>query len=356
MRHPISGDGGTLVTAPPEVSFHRHFQNPARHPDDRLAYRGKQDLDDRALGPTLAAFLRDVQDALNEALRNEKQNVSEHVNHHPFHFDYIEGTVSNALAFRSGGYSFIGITMPLVHTLWDTCVELSKAQAVGAILEVPVSPEREEAILTTMFQTQLTFVVTHEYTHHVHGHLSQRAPGAAVFNEIISSSTEGSLDDQAFEMDADGYAVYHVLAHLIAGPRRKQAMELLCCDHLPADAQDEILFSSFVMAVGAFLYVLRPFSVNSSEVYTRTHPPQAARMSWIIRNATRWCDQNNRAALAAYMTLRKFQLLMNIVSVAIVGMTGGHNWGEQTAFLQSDAGSKYFKQLEARVKFHVQAL
>jgi hypothetical protein len=130
----------------------------------------------------------------------------------------------------------------------------------------------------------------------------------------------------------------------------------LCCDHLPADAQDEILFSSFVMAVGAFLYVLRPFSVNSSEVYTRTHPPQAARMSWIIRNATRWCDQNNRAALAAYMTLRKFQLLMNIVSVAIVGMTGGHNWGEQTAFLQSDAGSKYFKQLEARVKFHVQAL
>lgn len=340
---------------PPEVLFHRYFQKAARHPADRTAYKGKQDLDDRALGPTLAAFLRDVQDALNETLRNEKQNVPEHVNHDPFHFDYIEGTVSNALAFRSGGYSFIGITMPLIHTLWGTCVELSEAQAVGAILDVPVSPEREEAILTTMLQTQLTFVVTHEYTHHVHGHFSQRAPGAAFLNEM-GSGTDGNVNEQAFEMDADGYAVYHVLAHLIAGPAREQATKLLCRDHLPAGAQDEVLFSSFVMAIGAFLYVQRPFSVDHSEVYNRTHPLQAARMSWIMRNATRWCNQNNRAVLAAYMTLDKFQLLMNIVSAAITGMTGGHNWTEQTAFLQSDAGSKYFKQLEARVKLHVQAL
>ena len=152
---------------PPEVLFHRYFQHPDRNPADRLAYRGKKDL--HTLPPALASFLAEVQDALNEALRNEKQNVPEHVAHPPFHFDYIDATVSNALAFPVADYSFIGMTMALINTLWDACAELNKSNAVRALLEVPDTPECEEAILTVMFQTQLAFVVTHEYTHHVHG-------------------------------------------------------------------------------------------------------------------------------------------------------------------------------------------
>jgi hypothetical protein len=125
-----------------------------------------------------------------------------------------------------------------------------------------------------MFQTQLTFVVTHEYTHHVHGHFSQRAPGSVFFNEIVSGAA-ANLAEQAFELDADGYAVYHVLAHLIAGPRREQATEILRCKHAQPRVQDEILLSSFVMAVGAFLYVLPPMSADPCEVYNRTHPPSS---------------------------------------------------------------------------------
>ena len=340
------------MRTPPEVLFHRYFQNPARHPDDRRAYRGKQDL--AALSHSLASFLSNVQNALNEALSNEKQNVPEHADHPPFHFDYIDSVVPNALAFRVAEYSFIGITMPLINTLWNACVELSKSNAVGALLEVPETSEREEAILTAMFQTQLTFVVTHEYTHHVHGHFSQRAPGSAFFNEIVSGAA-GNLEQQAFELDADGYAVYHVLAHLIAGPRR-EATEILSCKHAQASVQDEILFSSFVMAVGAFLYVLPPASVDPSEVYNRSHPLQAARMRWVMNNAINWCKQNDRLALAAYMTVNRFQSLMLVVATAISGMNGGRDWREQTAFLKSQDGSKYLKQLEALVKAHAMAL
>ena len=61
----------------PEILFHRYFQNPSSHPDNRRAYRGKQYLN--ALPTALASFLRDIQDAPNEALRNEKQNIAEHV-------------------------------------------------------------------------------------------------------------------------------------------------------------------------------------------------------------------------------------------------------------------------------------
>jgi hypothetical protein len=337
----------------PEILFHRYFQNPSRHPDDRRTYRGKQNLD--ALPKPLASFLRDVQDALNEALRNEKQNVTEHVKHPPFHFDYIEATVPNALAFRFVDYSFIGITMPLIHRLWDSSVELSKSDAVAALLEVPGTAESEEAILTVMFQTQLTFLVSHEYTHHVHGHFSQLDPGSTFFNEILSTSETGRLEDQAFEVDADSYAVFHVLTHLITGPRREQAVELLGCSQARSERQDEILLYSFVMAIAAFLLILPPISADASTIYNRTHPPPAARMNEIMHAAISWCKQN-KPDLAAALTLSKFQTLMTVVSTAMSGMSEVSDWSGQTAFLTSERGSEYSEKLRTHFRKHVQSL
>jgi hypothetical protein len=120
--------------------------------------------------------------------------------------------------------------------------------------------------------------------------------------------------------------------------------------------QDEILLSSFVMAVGAFLYVQPPMSADPCKVYNRTHPLQAARMRWVMNNVINWCKQNDRPALAAYMTLNRFQTLMLVVATAISGMNGGGDWREQTAFLKSEDGSKYLKQLTELVRAHAQAL
>jgi hypothetical protein len=120
--------------------------------------------------------------------------------------------------------------------------------------------------------------------------------------------------------------------------------------------QDATLFSSFVMAVGAFLYVLPPASVDPSEVYRRTHPLQAARMRWIMNNAINWCKQNNRPALATYMTVNRFQTLMLVVATATSAVNGGRDWREQTAFLKSEDGSEYLKQLTVLVKAYAQAL
>jgi hypothetical protein len=120
--------------------------------------------------------------------------------------------------------------------------------------------------------------------------------------------------------------------------------------------QDEILFSSFVMAVGAFLYVLPPLSVDPCEVYGRSHPLQAVRMRWVMNNALNWCKQNDRLALAAYMTVNRFQTLMLVVATAISKMNGGRDWRQQSSFLKSAEGSKYLKQLTVLVKAHAQAL
>ncbi len=296
------------MTTPPEILFDRYFRGPALSSKDRERYKGKLDLGElQKVNPPLAAFLGDIQNALNEALSNEKRNVPEHVDHPPFHFDYVESIIANALAFRDRDYSFIGLTLPLISRLWDSCVALSQSAAVVALLETPGRPEREETILAVTCQTQLSFVVAHEYTHRVHGHLSQRTPGSEVFNEVITGKL-GNLGMQAFEIDAGGYAVYHVLAQLMTGPRREQAIALLGCAYAPLSVQDEILFSSLVMAIGAFLLTMSP--VDLAEIYTRTHPPPSARMDRIMHQAIDWCEQNERSALAAYMTEERFQMIM----------------------------------------------
>jgi hypothetical protein len=316
-------------------------------------YHGKKNLD--TLRPELAAFLADVQSALNDSLKDENRQMPGHVEHPPFYFDYIDSDEPNALAFRVADYSFIGLTMPLVYSLWDSCVELSRSNGVGDLLETAPIPEREEAILTVMFQNQLIFLVTHEYTHHVHGHLSDQVPSSVFFEEIITSDDNGDLASQAFEMDADGYAVYLMLSHLMNGPRRAQAIGLLNCEHAHRDLQDRVLFSSFVMAIGAMLLVTSPPSVDFHKYRTRTHPLPAARMDWIMHHATNFCSENGKSHVVT-MAKQTFQAVMVIVERAILEIRPANDWREQVAFLKSEVGSQYLRELIARVRKHVQAI
>ncbi len=343
------------MPAPPEVLFDRFFQQfnsypkPVRpeDPDPRL-YKGKKDL--LGLERDVETLLTSTQESFNEALRNEKQNVPEHKPHPPFHFDYIDSAIPNALAFSFENFSFIGITMALVNVLWETCVRLSRSEALGAVLGIKVSPERYEAIHVVLFRIQLSFVISHEYTHHVHGHLSE----LTFFDEIRSNKT-GNLEQQMMEVDADGYAAYHVLAHLMESEGRSHALGLLSLDAEPADIQDKILFSCFVAAIAAYLFVRLPESLDNNNIYKLTHPPQAARMNFLMQQAISWCKQN-RPALVSWMTLERFQNLMEVVAESTWGSNGGTNWAKQTAFLQSQEGAEYFTKLDKALKAHVQSL
>ena len=301
----------------------------------------------------MRSLLASIQDGLNEALRNEKKNVPEHVDHPPFHFDFVDSSIPNALAFHFEGFSFIGITMPLVDILWDTCVRLSRSETAAAALSIPIASEASESIQALLFGTQLGFVLAHEYTHHVHGHLLERGADPVFPNEILSSHDRGNLNRQTEEVDADGYAAYHVLTDLIDGRRRQQALGLLMLEKEKESVQDEVLFSSF--AVGAFLFVRAPSTVESPRIYTLTHPPQAARMNFIMHFAINWCKQN-RPDLEMYMTRERFQVIMRAVAKATWGMNGGADWSAQTAFLHSDDGSAYISELGESLKVYIQAL
>jgi hypothetical protein len=347
------------LATPPEVLFHRYFQimsphqAPVRPEDaDNRRYRGKQDLS--LLPADQQSFLSRLQQGMNEALRNEKQNVPEHTDHPPFHFDSIDSKTENAAAFQYEGYSFIGATIPLIYRLWDVGLRLSRSERIIALLRLDLAGDDREALHIVLLQILTSLIVSHEYTHQVHGHVSPDGPRSAEYEEILDSGESGSLEEQILEADADGYAVYHVLANLIDGPARS-AVDLLRLAGEAAERQDQVLLSCFVLAVAAYLFLRPAPTLDSVNIYRLTHPPQAARMNLIMHDAIAWCKQN-RPHLVAWMTVERFQVLMAAVAEAMLGKGGSANWQAQSEFLRSADGDAYFRRVDAGVKAHVQAL
>lgn len=339
------------MSTPVEVLFHRFFRE--LPPADRELYKGKYDLA-RPLPPGFESLLAAVQKVLNETL-NDERPVPQHVEHPPFHFDYVDSPIPNAIAFCWRGYSFIGVTIALIYQLWDTYVQMSESQGLASRIGVNLHCEELEALRVVIFRIQLFFVVTHEYTHHVHGHIPTLQGMAAFADENPGGTNTGNLDRQALEIDADAYAAYHVLPNLIDGSARSSAIALLKLHAETLRTQDEILLSCFVAAVGAFFFVRLPVVIDKATIYTLTHPPQAARMNCLMQQAIRWCKQF-RPGLEESMPIGRFQSLMTSMAEATLKLNGGRNWVAQTEFLQSQDGIDYFAQLDRHFKAHIQSL
>src|SRR5437667_12734661 len=139
-------------------------------------------------------------------------------------------------------------------------------------------------------------------------------------------------------------------------PTRPPLLKLLNLDACQASVQDELLFSLFVVAVGAYLFVRPAPDLNELDIYKLTHPPQAARMNFLIREAIfGWCRQN-RPELEASMTKSRVKNLMNAVAEATLGKICAQVLGEQAAFLQSEKGANYTSALDQSVEAYKQSL
>jgi hypothetical protein len=337
-----------MMTRGPEEIFDEAFAN--CNPEDQKHYKGRHDLS--GLPPEVQRQLRLIQAVFNGSLQNEKF-VPEHVTHPPFHVDYVKSDVQNALAFRYDGYSFIGITVPLIYAVSHVCLGLSKSPTVSALLRVQLSDEDYNKLHAALFFNLVAFIVAHEFTHHVHGHVCTGV-GTVFANEILDTARNGNLRWQIQEVAADGYSIYHVLANLFAGGRAT-AVTALGLESEDPGVRDEVLLSLVVIAVGAYLFVRPLPTLNEINVYAATHPPQAARMDCIMQEAMNWCGQN-KPPLQSWMTPPRFQELMDAATEATLGMSGAQVAGGQAAFLQSEAGKKYRRALADGVNAYKQAL
>lgn len=333
---------------PHEVLLDRYIRNELRRLRGFESYLGKQNL--LALEEAFGSLLLNIQGTLNEGLRGlpvPNVNTSDGITQVPFHIDYVDAGIANAHAFQREGCAFIVLTMPLVEMMWRACERLSRSAAIVQLLSGEVTKTRLEAVYGTLFATQLSYLVAHEYTHHLHRHTSQNEAGLGLWNEDFESSSNGGLDRQAEEIDADAYAAYIVLMHLIIGERRAKALDVLGNQNMTEIAADERLLASFVVAVGAFFCSRSLSKLDATSVYQLTHPPQALRMSYVMDAAKSWSRQN-KPSLETRITPDWYQSLMRIVAQAIWESAGEQEWDEQITFLLSADGVEYGKQLSDR--------
>jgi hypothetical protein len=331
--------------APPDVVLDRWLKAQSRERPNCRSYVGKLDLD-KVKPPSFAAFLQFVQGALNIALQSENANASGGAAHPPFHFDYIEvndGT-RNAHAFQHGGFSFIAITFPLVEMLWDLSQRLSRSPLVLRLLGIDRDAVRLDALQALLFQFQLSFLVSHEYTHHVHRHCGGLAGGE--WDEFNEGKARGGLDDQAQELDADGYALYLTLANYVRGAARRNALAQVGMEKVTGVEGDEFLLTGFFVALTALFCSLWTENVALSSIRQAQHPPAPVRIDYAIRVATMWCNQNASVA-ESWFGAERFRAIYVSATGAIAG-GARPQWDAQIAFLKSDEGKKYDQQLSER--------
>jgi hypothetical protein len=300
------------------------------------------------------SLLTKLRNGFNEGLAQRKR-VPEHIDDLPFYLDYIDSDFSNAVAFRDDSYAFIGITVPLMYELLKICARLSESEPIRRILGLENTDEVREGLNVVLFQHLLSLIVTHEFTHHVHGHVLKHQSESNFFSEFTPGNENSNIGRQAEEADADGYAAYHVLANFIDGDTRKDISAALKLDNGAPDVVDQVLISCFVIVAGAFLFSRRPVDLTKEDLLRLSHPPQAARLDYLMRHSVLWCKEN-RPTLVDWMTNERFQQIMRGVAEATWGMNGGLSWDAQTAFLRSEQGKRYFQELSKLIDAQKAAL
>jgi hypothetical protein len=332
---------------PPEVILDRWVKAKSRSHRGFDGYVGKLDIE-RVESASFRSFLYFVQEATNVALRSENANASGGVKHPPFYFDYlhVREDIKNAHAFQHGGFSFIVATLPLVELLWDLSQRLSRSALVQGLLRIDPGKVRLEALQALLFQFQLSFLVSHEYTHHVHQHCEQKNAIAGVWTEFPQNETNGNIDCQALELDADGYAIYLVLANYLREGARASSLSQLKIQDLPSIEADEILLMCFFLAVTTFFCSVWPEEIKMSSIGQLTHPPAPVRIEYAIRIAQMWCGQNGSVA-ESWFGAERFRALF-LAAVEAIGGTTRQGWDAHISFLRSAEGTNYDRRLSER--------
>jgi len=307
-------------------------------------YRGKQDIE-AISNASLREILLRLQSGLNFALANERA-VPEHRDHPRFHVDYVRSEHVNALAFRHEDYSFVGLTIPLIEVAMQLGGRVGPSADLLSSLCLELTQEVAEGLGILLFRIIIFFVVSHEYTHIVHGHRLSQTDGSAPPNEVEADDRIGSLGEQTLEADADSYATYHIMGNWIGGVKRSEGVSLLKIDSVSADAQDDVLLACVIVAIGAFFF-LRPVpQLDARNVYELTHPPQPVRLNSLMETVIGWCRQN-RPGLEDRMLPERFNSLLSIVAGVVweFDETKQQNWKSQVEFLRSAYGSEYVAKL-----------
>lgn len=316
---------------PPEVILDRYVRE-----NFPKCYSGKLDIE-RIGSPSFRTFLYGLKIETNEALELENANASGGVVHPPFHFDYLQATVTNAHAIPHGRFWFIALTLPLIKAVTEVSKHLGSSPVVLRLLRLESGPLRPDILWDYLGQIQLLFLTSHEYTHLIHQHSARRELNG-MWTELAPQTFRGSIDSQVEELDADGYAVYLVLTFLLRSERRQRALIQLGQANMPTTYCDELILSCFFLALMAFFRTLWPKDITLP-LDQLTHPPVPVRIDHVFQVAKMWCGQFGVAEQSWFTSPRLQDLFRAAASEA--DKTNSQGWDAQVALLSSADGNQY---------------
>lgn len=326
----------------PEEIFDDFFANLSV--EERTVYRGRLNVDLLPKESVIpVSLLYDIQKMWDGAFANAKKAVDGHAWEGPIRFYYIDADVPNAIAVVHRGQGFIGATLPMLELFWNVAIMLAdQSTAVRAAIGLP--DVSEDGLRAVMFRLQMNFVIAHEFTHLVHGHVVDRKPSEILMNEILTAREQGNLARQIKEADADAYSLYFVLEHSLNSIERGHDLGLLGIETLPAERQDEVLIRCFVVALAGCLFATQPQRVTATSIYGKRHPPQAARLHVALHVILKWWGEF-RSDREPVLDGGRFRQLFRAAALATQTLNGGRDWEEQVQFLSSAEGKDYLAKL-----------
>lgn len=328
---------------PPEIAFDRAIKS--KFPERlRASYAGKRSVD-----PERDIILSDVQALINEMYRTNSERLLDGDGRHPWlHFDFIEGSAVNALAFNEGQYSFVGLTVPLVDEFQQLASRLVESRNVLQIFDMTdAGQERIGDLWTALFATMLNFVAFHELGHHFCGHCP--ADGTSVSQVLeeypISqgASSADILERQAAELDADAYAIRTLAENFITGAARPEILSML---GRTSDQEDDAQpLATIVLAAGTFFFHRQRLAGNVGAFTHGDHPPAVVRLQRGMEVLHRWLLLN-RPNSAEWTLGAEYTRVMDAGTRALGNDAAGEIWDTVTSQATSVQGQEYLSMLE----------
>jgi hypothetical protein len=331
------------MAVPPEVAFDRAIRN--YYPEyRRCEYAGRFEVD-----PDRHPLLHDVYTLINGMYELHANRFVADDNRSPnLHFDFIEGSAVNALAFNDQHYSFVALTVALVRELEQIADELARSNRVWELFghHSEINQESTQSLWTALVITVLQFVAFHELGHHMHGHCPRDGNLSLRVREEYDPVRAGRADVnelQADELDADEYAIRTISENLLAGPVRPEILDML---GRPTDEEtDGNLLTLITLAVGTFFFHRTSTDGDLSKFAASSHPPMPARLQRAMEALRKWLVVNQPAS-EEWVLGEKYLHVMNVGTDILDREGRGVIWNSQTSLLDSLGGGAYLDSLD----------
>lgn len=319
----------------PEIEFHRYFSSGVLSTEDRKELPGRLDMS--TIDQGLASILDDVKHHINAMFSRQAARIQTTRGPVHLHFDYIAAPErpmrhANAIAFGYSGYFFIGLTQDLVQDVFQFCWLLSRSSATADLLHLGLkTAEERDQFLACLFSVQIQFVIDHELGHHFHGHTPIYASNSFFkeFDGVAPVPGLLRLQDQAREVEADGYAVHMMLNGLFADGSGASIIQRL----QPTEISSERFLVYFLLlSIGSFLFLRPAAPFDPSRVRGESHPFGLMRMNVVMTDLRGWAE-DHKLSLVQQIDQDCFSKVMGTIVAAQPDGESAKAWKLQGEFL-----------------------